>query len=351
MRTARISLTPRVVPGQRIDAIDELKGVAIALVVLYHSLGLLGDQSWFHGEIGVDVFLLLSGFTLAMNSATMPLPQFFTRRLFRIYPAYWVALGLTVYVHEKIFGQTFDWGNIWTHILGVHGYARVAYFTAISDPFWFISMIIAAYLVFACIRKHLDNLSLVCAVGGGLTLFATVFYQNIGNAGGFLYLGERIPDFFAGLIAGRLLVAGTAEIKFNLLLGLGLLCFYYDAFFRSAQDTYLLPAIGIVAAWIGARQLVVRTLPGRFFLSSFSLLGVISYEVYLFHQPIIREYNSYVWARYFHVGAPTHAQLLEGVFVGLGVTCLLSVAVHQLLGWAFSRYTKRRLNPVAIASA
>jgi peptidoglycan/LPS O-acetylase OafA/YrhL len=351
VRAVRINVTPRVVPGQKIDAIDELKGLAIALVILYHGEGLLGDPSTGHGEIGVDIFLILSGFTLAMNSATMPLRSFLTRRLFRIFPAYWLALGAILLVKKRVFGETYSWGNIWTHFAGVHAYARVPYFSEISDPLWFISMILGAYVVFACIRSHLDNLSLVLCVGGALTLVATVTYQQVGSAGGLLYLAARIPDFFVGMIAGRLLTQGTAELRFNLVLGLGMLCLYYDAFFRAAQDTYLLPAIGIITAWIGLRHVIAGTMPGRAFLYPFSLLGIISYEVYLCHQPIIRDYNFYVWARYFHADPPTHGQLLEGIFIGLAVVFAISAAVHVLLGQAFSRFTARPVLRAAAAQA
>ena len=277
MRSVRVNLTPTVAPGQRIAAVDELKGVAIALVIIYHSEGLArGPPASCMARLAWIFFLILSGFTLAVNSTAIPLRQFFTRRLFRIYPAYWIAVASALFFGRRLYGATYDWGNIVAHVIGVQAFSRIAYFPAISDPFWFISMILAAYLVFACIRGHLDNLALVCAVAGGLMVFATICYQNEGSSGGLYYLAERIPDFFVGVIAGRLLSVGTAEIRFNMVLGLGLLCFYYEAFFRSAQDTYLLPAIGLIAAWIGVRRLIVRTWPGRALLTGFSLLGIIS---------------------------------------------------------------------------
>jgi peptidoglycan/LPS O-acetylase OafA/YrhL len=224
MRSVRINLSPRVVAGTRIAAVDELKGVGIVLILLYHCGAVVGLPNIIHGEVGVDVFLILSGFTLALSAAEMPLSRYFLRRFLRIYPSYWLALGFYIWMHYRYLGVVRPWETIWQHFLGIHAFSRLAYFADYADAFWFISMIVAAYLVFACIRSRLDDLSLVFAVTGFLTLAAALIYQANGHVGGLISLAVRIPSFFVGVIAGRLLGAGTGEIRFNLFLGLGLLC-------------------------------------------------------------------------------------------------------------------------------
>jgi peptidoglycan/LPS O-acetylase OafA/YrhL len=335
MLPVRLNLTSRVAAGQRIAAIDELKGLAIVLIMLYHCGAVLGYSNDIHGEIGVDIFLILSGFTLAVNSAAIPLREFFLRRFLRIYPSYWLALGFCVWMLHHFYGQSRSWDTIIQHAIGVHGFSRLAYFADISDPFWFISLILAAYLVFACIRSRLDDLSLVFAVAGFLTLIATVVYQDNGHAGGMISLAVRIPSFFAGVIAGRLLGVGTGEIRFNLLLGLGLVSFYYLTFYRGIACNYTLPAIGIVLTWIGLRQHMVKAAEGRFILSSLSFLGLISYEIYLFHQPFVRDYNLYLFQKEKYP-APTEWQIMKGIFTGLGATLIVSIAVHAIVGRAYS---------------
>jgi hypothetical protein len=238
------------------------------------------------------------------------------------------------------YGQSRSWETIWHHVLGIHGFTRLAYFADITDSFWFVSMILAAYLVFAAIRKHLDNLSLLFALAGFLTLFATVVYQANGHFGGLISLAVRIPSFFVGVVAGRLLGSGTGEVRFDLLLGLGLLSFYYLTFYRGIACNYTLPAIGIILTWLGVRQYFVRFAEGRFVLSSFAFLGLISYEVYLFHQPFVRDYNIFTFDKVTNP-SPTHGEILEGIFVGLGITLILSLAVHKLVGRLFSAATRK----------
>lgn len=340
MRSVRINLTPRVVAGQRIAAIDELKGLAIVLVLLYHCGAVLGDNNVIHGEIGVDIFLILSGFALAVNSTAMPLGDFFRRRFLRIYPSYWLALGLFVWMLHHFYGQSRSWDTIVQHALGIHAFSRLDYFADITDSFWFISMIVAAYLVFAAVRKRLNDLSLIFGLAGFLTLVAAVVYQENGHFGGLISLAVRIPSFFVGLVAGRLLGTGEAEVRFNLFLGFGLLSFYYLTFYRGVACNYTLPAMGIVLAWIGLRPHLVRVAEGRFVLSSLSLLGLISYEVYLFHQPFVRDYNIYLFDKAANP-SPTRWQVMKGIFLGLGITLLISVAVHAALGRIYGHFSRK----------
>ncbi len=321
------------------------------LVLIYHCGGVLNLPNYIHGEIGVDVFLILSGFALAAYSADTPLRDFAQRRFLRIYPSYWLALALFLWVDWYYLSGPRPWEDIWQHIIGIQAFSRLDYFADFSDSFWFVSLILAAYIVFACIRRRLDNLSLVFAVCGFFTVLATVLYQINGHQGGYVALSVRIPSFFAGVVAGRLLGAGTAEIRFNLALGLGLACFYYLTFYRGITCAYTIPAIGIILTWMGLRPYLARFPEGRILKGGLSLLGLVSYEVYLFHQPIIRDCNLYVYHVYLGTPSPTNTQLLLGILIGLAVTLVISVAVHLAVGWGFSFLRKRPAPQARAATA
>ena len=75
---------------KHIPALDGLRGLAVAAVVLYHFAPELVPA----GFIGVDVFLVLSGFlitSLALEEVdrtkSMSAPSFFARRARRLLPA------------------------------------------------------------------------------------------------------------------------------------------------------------------------------------------------------------------------------------------------------------------------
>jgi peptidoglycan/LPS O-acetylase OafA/YrhL len=350
MQSFRLNVGPTIPPGKRLPVLDELKGIALMLVILYHSGGVLGLPNTYHGELGVDIFLMVSGFTLALSSTTSTLGEFVRRRFFRIYPAYWLALGLFLYFHRKYFGSVYSLDNIIQHFVGIHGFSRLAYFSAISDSFWFISMIVAAYVVFVCVRRHLDNLSMLIGLCGLLTTVATVTYQHFGHAGGLISLAVRIPSFFLGLVAGRLLSAGTAEVRLNFSLGLGVACFYYLTFLRGITCNYVLPAAGIILLWVAIRWALDRVKLGRVVLWPVGMLGLISYEMYLFHQPLIRDYNRMYLFRKYGILNPTYQQLELGIFVALGISLIISVIVHLLTRALFGGMSKRRVS-VAVAPA
>lgn len=91
-------------PGQaRLDFPDALRGIAILLVILKHvgqwapSGGVLATASDY-GQLGVQLFFIVSGFTLALSaskaraSTGMDYRSFFIRRWFRIAPMYYLAI-------------------------------------------------------------------------------------------------------------------------------------------------------------------------------------------------------------------------------------------------------------------
>jgi peptidoglycan/LPS O-acetylase OafA/YrhL len=350
MRAIRLDVAPRIAGAGRIAAIDELKGVAIILVLVYHCTGILGIPNYAHGEIGVDIFLILSGMTLAAFSATTPLRDFVLRRFLRIYPSYWLSLGLFIWLGDHYLGGPRPWENIWQHVIGIQAFSRHAYFSDFSESFWFVSLILAAYAAFACIRSRLEDLSLVFGACGLLTALAVVLYQENGHQGGLIHLAVRIPSFFAGVVAGRLLGAGTAQIRLNLPLGLGLLCFYYLTFFRGVSCNYTIPAVGIVLTWMALRQFLVGSAPGRVAARALALLGVISYEIFLFHQPLVGDMNLFAYHVFLKVPNPSAAQIRLGILIALGVTLAISVPVHFAVTWVFSLLRRKQAPRAAAAT-
>ena len=89
--------------GARLNFPDALRGIAILLVILKHfgqwapPGGALAASSDF-GQLGVQLFFIVSGFTLALSAsktrdrAQIDRRSFFVRRWFRIAPMYYLAI-------------------------------------------------------------------------------------------------------------------------------------------------------------------------------------------------------------------------------------------------------------------
>lgn len=101
---------------QRIDYVDGLRAVAVLAVVFLHSasnavafggdaLGTLQRHVVIAGTHGVDLFYVISGFCLSFPTlrklyttgrASFDIGEFFTRRIVRIFPPYWCAIGVAL---------------------------------------------------------------------------------------------------------------------------------------------------------------------------------------------------------------------------------------------------------------
>jgi peptidoglycan/LPS O-acetylase OafA/YrhL len=100
--------------GRRLAGLDGLRGLAALYVVVYHIFlrafpGYSVDRApfwagWFiYGRFAVVVFIVLSGFSLALSPAREGwkldgLSRFARRRALRILPAYWAALAFSLAV-------------------------------------------------------------------------------------------------------------------------------------------------------------------------------------------------------------------------------------------------------------
>lgn len=85
----------------RFPALDGLRGIAAAMVIVFHYGG--ARWEWLSGWIGVHVFFVLSGFlitTLALREegrrGRLSLGDFYIRRSLRILPVYFAVLALVV---------------------------------------------------------------------------------------------------------------------------------------------------------------------------------------------------------------------------------------------------------------
>src|SRR4051812_41929470 len=94
-------------------ALDGMRGIAIALVVLFHypwgvrNPDVIFETGPVHGGfLGVDAFFVLSGFLITTlllqehaRSGRVSLRDFYARRALRLLPALGVLLGIAVFLH------------------------------------------------------------------------------------------------------------------------------------------------------------------------------------------------------------------------------------------------------------
>lgn len=95
--------------GYRAD-IDGLRALAVLAVIIFHL-----NASWLpNGFLGVDVFFVLSGFLITsilfqdIQAGTFSFQEFYTRRIKRILPVFFVVLFVGLFFSRLLFLPEYD---------------------------------------------------------------------------------------------------------------------------------------------------------------------------------------------------------------------------------------------------
>lgn len=318
--------------GGRVQLLDELRGLAIILILAYHIGGVTGFPNTMHGDLGVDVFLLLSGAALAFSHhAEEGAWRFLGRRFLRLLPAYWIALTAYWLGSVHLLGRVHTTTDVVSHYLCIHPWWGDKYFLGINDSFWFLGLIVPLYLVYATLRRQLDRrLDLVLGIGLILSFILTLLtFFWLGQPSVFVHLGLRPPIFFVGIVFGQMLRTGEARLPLTPWLGFGVLLSLYGLFVTGTLVGYTMAGFSIFVAYVAMRA-NAEPAGNRWLCRGLSWIGIYSYEIFLIHQPLIRDYNHWAWHK-FAGRAPDQVDLAIGVTVALIITVIVSVALHHLV--------------------
>lgn len=341
--------------AQKLTGIEACRGVAAAMVVLYHAARHLDKvygapslmQMVQFGHAGVDLFFVLSGFIILhvhYDDVGRPdhVSRYVERRLTRILPTYWVALAVTI-----ILGLA--GGHPFPAILDVVWSA--ALLPSHSEPLlgvaWTLQFEMVFYATFCLLilnrRVGLAAFALwlgwiaVAAISGGIggaipkSLYAAYnleFFMGMGTA---YWLKKRaVPAPRLLLLVGTALFA-LAAVAENL--------DHIDGYASLSRLIYGLPAAMIVLGVAAAERGESIKVPGIL-----KILGTASYSIYLFQFVFI----AIAWKMWLAVGLDEKlphtasfpvlvaAGLIGGVFASRWVE-------YPLMGWI-----RRLIHPVPL---
>jgi peptidoglycan/LPS O-acetylase OafA/YrhL len=308
----------------RIEFLDGIRGVAASLVVLQHLLATVfpAYRHWTAGHLdlgrlAVVAFFLVSGYVIPLSLEGQGIAAFATRRFFRLYPAYWVALALYALLHAR---EVPGGLGVVLNVAMVQGMVGVA---SLLPPAWTLSIELVFYLqsAVARARRLLDRsvyagfgwlvlyLALCAAerlTGRDLprTLPLLLFAASLGHA-------WYLRDSRGSRLWLPLLAAGAVLAPVGAYLGVD----PTGEWRPFPYATSFLAGIGLFAAFYALRRRHI----GRVLL----FLGAISYAVYLFH-PIVMD----LVHKLPHLGTG-----LPSVPANLLAVAVVGAAVH----WALER--------------
>jgi peptidoglycan/LPS O-acetylase OafA/YrhL len=270
--------------------VDGLSGV---LINLLRYLGWLGDQ-------GVQIFLVASGFALAMSalksSADFSIRRFYLKRMAGIFPL-WIAVHLlfisTFILLDKGLSIT-DW-RTWASLFGLRFLPKVMYYT--FPAWWYIGVLIQLYAVFPLlfiILRRWSPLKFIIIIGGGAVLIRLAGLYTFGqhldwwSRGAFLV--ARLPEFAFGMAFAKWLMMATPEktkrlkspVSIASIVGIYLLGNICSFFLAGMSVAFLLTGAGFfLLIW------ALFSLNDATWTHPLAWAGRRSYALFLFHHPVI----------------------------------------------------------------
>lgn len=301
-----------------VPALDGVRGIAIAAVVLYHFLGLPG------GFMGVDLFFVLSGFlitTLLLEDGR--LGNFYLRRAARLLPPLLPVLIVCSPLGWSRLGEAFLYtANFFSGFEPQHVSVAVSHLWSLAEEEQFYLLWPLALVTFAG-RRH--RLAVVLAT----LFFVLVAYRiALAETGAGLARLYYLPDTHAdGLLLGCLAALirprlGAAAGRIGLV---GVLMFFAVGAWTVSWLAYGLPLFEVAAV-----LLVLAAADGHLpELTTGPLvwLGLLSYSLYLWHQPV-------------------HAFSARHVLIGLPIAVILAAASYRFVEQPLRRKAREALRPM-----
>lgn len=287
---------PRVSEGKTtIYSVQLLRFIAAVLVVISH---IRGDYRLTpFGDFGVDIFFVISGFII-YHVTRRSTDHFFTRRLIRIVPLYWLGTLLLATVALFAPGMLRD-----VQLEGPRLIASlffVPYWTAEHSfhPIlllgWTLNYEILFYFVFF-IAMRISHRHRFFACSGILVALALSHSVAIPGSAHFFWSGPYIIEFIYGMAIAvvleqtRFLGAARLPIMSAALAFIGYCVLLVFTGYSEAGDLRFvfvgIPSAALVLAVLACEQSLRRLPPVQTRLISF--LGDLSFATYIFHAYIM----------------------------------------------------------------
>ncbi len=350
---------PPEVPAQgkakasRFVLVDALRGVAASWVVFVHaSVGHHIDAleaalpAWVHlvisnGRIPVAIFFVLSGFVIAYSVSRYEVNarfvgRFAIRRSIRLDPPYWASIVLTLafgyasqfFVRGKVY-ELPDARSILFHL---------AYLQDITDSpeinpvYWTLSLEVQFYLVFCLLlalahklrRDRSDKRSLYAIFVPAMLVSAAWPLGLVPGGNAWPWPGLFLPLWYGFLLGMAAcwamlgLIPAGLFYAYALLLGVGA-ARHPDAGLIACLATavllYVAARLGKLTAWLNFRWLL--------------FLGMISYSLYLIHNPIT--------GAFYRVAYRIAGRGVAGEALWLVPMLAVNVAAAYAFWWLFER--------------
>ena len=331
---------PPTIPPDRIHSIDALRAVAALIVLFAHAwpavmgndgyvgagfFNFLNDAVFQRGQLGVTLFFVISGYVIPpslIRHSQGNLRRFAIARFMRLYPAYWLSAGVFVLLIGMPAESQIVWFNLtmiqrlfsvpdligiyWTLFIELIFYGLTALFFTFG---WLatgrkVGLIVIAFLALTIVSAALRRASDLPLPAGTMMFLCLMFFGTWLRLG--TYDNRRLTWATTLFLAGLLVSAA--------------LLYYPDRFGAPWYMHFSRYLWAVILFLIGVKVLKAQC-------GWLTYLGVISYSIYLLHQPIITfvggqlVLSANVWSR------------LGAVATIMVVTCGCAAVIYRMVEW------------------
>lgn len=316
----------------------ELMGAAMLFIILFH-VALPREDAFFGlrrmGNVGVDMFLFLSGIGLWFSWAKNPdVRHFFVRRYLRIYPA-WLIIACLFYIPR------FEGGDLWAWV-DLVGDISINWDFWLHDElnFWYIPATMMLYLFapgyMELIKRHpiYRWLPVVMIMWCILVQYVTPIHHAVGHLEIFW---SRVPIFFIGINMGEMVrsrkqlppdAVWLLLVTFLMTFGT---CLYLEQVRHGHFPLFVerMLYIPFTVCSILVMNRIFRRTP-EWVNRAFRLVGMLSLEAYLIHIHFVLVYIQPMGLGYWGTFAATVA-----------ITLPVAWVLHQATSFALNIFSKK----------
>ena len=345
----------------RVGELDLLRFLAALAVVLYHYAFrgfAAGDMSTMpypllvpvakYGNLGVELFFMISGFVILMSASSGSLRKFATSRVARLYPMFWVCCTLTFVVTLLLGGAHFSVSapQYAVNLTMLSGFLDVP---SVDGVYWslFAELRFYALVALVLLFRQLERTQLLLTLW--LVASAVLEFTPVPLLG-FLLITDYSPLFIAGAVCFLIRSHGATLTRLGLVGAAWTFALYHaldeiprlEAKYHTPLSPYVVA--GVVSVFFIALVAVALRRTGGLERVNWVTLGALTYPLYLIHQNI-----GYM---IFNAAYPTvnpHVLLWGTVLGMLALAYLLDRAIEQRYAGAFKRFLEARVTVVLAA--
>ncbi|HWD89922.1 MAG TPA: acyltransferase [Mucilaginibacter sp.] len=304
-----INEVPTVLQKNHFPTLDGLRCFSILLVVFYH-LELSQTPIYglvFNGELGVNIFFVLSGFLITtlcikekLVTSTLNLGKFYLRRVLRILPVAYLFL-LVVFILNLFLKLHLDYINFLGAALFIYNFAFFRHYknSFAIGHYWSLATEEQFYILFPAILKKNYVAFLVCILT--ISILVPVFiyvqyYISPLNRTVLLFTTHYLIKFngiACGCLYSILVFKGYFDkigtLRYRLVINLIIILLLFFLDFRAAFDIdhiatntiiSLLTGLFIAMNIYSSNDIVYKLLNSKIAIK----IGVLSYSIYIWQQ-------------------------------------------------------------------